>query len=150
MLIIYWDRLSTTPTQDFVLYFWDILVALIPESLKCGETSQQFFDTALSVFRAVDESGRENLNLTAYIQDWSNLLLGYVHDEVGTCRAPISSNLDYWQFVGRDGIDWIVLGIAGLLQWSIQLAKSLKKPMVIQYEIHSFVYVNILIPSGMI
>lgn len=82
MLLIYWGRVSTTPTQDFVSYFWDILVAQIPESLQYGETSQQFFNTALSVFRAVDETGRDNLNLTAYTQDWSDLLLGHSHDEV--------------------------------------------------------------------
>lgn len=90
-----YDSLPTTPTQDFVLYFWNILVAQIPESLKYGETCQQFFDTALSVFRAVDESGRESLDLTVYTQDWSNLLLRHVHDEVSKCRASVLPALTF-------------------------------------------------------
>lgn len=39
------------------------------------------------------------------------------------------------QFVGRESIDWIVLGISGLLHWCIQLTKSLKQPPKIRFGI---------------
>ena len=40
---------------------------------------------------------------------------------------------DNKQFVGRDSEDWIIYGIAGLLQWCLQVKKSLKKPLDIRY-----------------
>lgn len=49
-------------------------------------------------------------------------------------KTSIYADTDRAQFVGRDSIDWVVFGIVGLLQWCIQLTKSLKKPMVVQYE----------------
>ena len=36
---------------------------------------------------------------------------------------------DLWKFVGRDNVDWIVLGLSGLLRWCIKLIKSMKKPL---------------------
>lgn len=55
---------------------------LLPDSLRYGERSEQFFDLSLSVFRAIDETNRERLDLAKYTRDWGNLLLGHVHDEV--------------------------------------------------------------------
>jgi len=34
------------------------------------------------------------------------------------------------QFVGRETLDFIALGFTNLLRWGIQVAKSLKKPLV--------------------
>lgn len=77
------------PGQDFILYFWSNLLPLIPQSLQHGNTSEQFFETTLAVFRAIDDSGRESLNLTLYTQEWSNLLLRHKHEEV--CPQAINT-----------------------------------------------------------
>lgn len=37
------------------------------------------------------------------------------------------------KFVGRDQIDWIVLGLSSLLSWSFQILKSLGKPLEAPY-----------------
>lgn len=115
-------------------YFWENLVLLIPETLKHGEISQQFFDITLFVFRSIDDTGREDINLEAYTERWSGLLLRHIHEEVSQLRSKVYLGANILKFVGRDSIDWIVFGIAGLLQWCIQFTKSLKKPMNIQYE----------------
>lgn len=35
-----------------------------------------------------------------------------------------------FQFVGRETLDFIALGFTNLLKWGIQVAKSLKQPLV--------------------
>lgn len=73
---------STTSGKDIVSYMWSNLVLLIPQSLKHEKTSQQFFEIALVVLRAIDSSGDKDLDLPTYIRDWSSLLLQHKHDEV--------------------------------------------------------------------
>ena len=120
---------STTFGQDIISYVWSNLVLLIPQSLQHEKTSQQFFEIALVVLRAIDSSGGKGLDLPTYIQDWSGLLLQHKHDEV--CQRSHSAPViaDSCKFVGRDSIDWVIHGISTLLNWCIQLAKPLKKPL---------------------
>ncbi len=70
-------------------------MALIPESLDHRETSQQFFDITLFVFRSVDENSRDELDFNKYIKDWSELLLRHKHDEVGSIAYSTRSALTF-------------------------------------------------------
>ncbi|KAL8681113.1 MAG: hypothetical protein Q9186_002765 [Xanthomendoza sp. 1 TL-2023] len=70
---------------------------------------------ANTVLRSLEDSYRQNLPLTTYVQDWTGLLLQHHHEE----------------FVGRDTLDWVIFGISDLIQWCIQYIKSTKKPMQI-------------------
>ena len=110
-------------------YAWSNLVLLIPKSLQHENTSQQFFEIALVVLRAIDSSGGKDLDLPTYIQDWSSLLLQHKHDEVRQRSHSVPVIADSHKFVGRDSIDWVIHGISILLNWCIQLAKPLKKPL---------------------
>lgn len=74
-----------------MFYFWGKCAAIIPESLKHADKSQQFFDVTLCLFRAIDHVNRERLELDKFIQEWSDLLLKHIHTEV--CRIISSSNI---------------------------------------------------------
>lgn len=81
------------------------------------------------MLRAIDSSGGKDLDLSTYIQDWSNLLLQHKHNEVRRRSHSALVIADSRKFVGRDSIDWVIHGISVLLNWCIQLAKPLKKPL---------------------
>lgn len=104
---------------------------MIPHSVKHPANAQQLFDIALVVFRSIRQGSQDAVHLATYAKDWGNLLLGHTHDEVCAC-TPYKQHFqfaDIWKFVGRDNIDWIVLGLSGLLRWCIQFIKSMKKPL---------------------
>ena len=112
--------------------FWGKCATIIPQSLDHGENSQQFFEVALTLFRSIDHASQENLEFGRYIEEWSDLLLEYTHTEVCSKILGNKRLTNDGQFVGRDSTDWVVFGISELLQWCIQLTKSLKKPMKIR------------------
>lgn len=126
---------TETPTQDFVSFFWQKLLVMIPQSVKHPDNAQQLYDIALVVFRSIRQGSQDPGQLATYAKVWGNLLLEHIHDEVCTCN-PLqqgTTSTDVWKFVGRDNVDWIVLGLSGLLRWCIQLIKSMKKPLETGY-----------------
>ncbi|KAL8705993.1 MAG: hypothetical protein Q9201_000937 [Fulgogasparrea decipioides] len=76
--------------HNFASYCWDSLDTIIPETLQYGQFAEEFCGVATTVFRSLDDSRRQDLDLTTYIRDWCSLLLKHHHDE----------------FVGRDTLDW--------------------------------------------
>lgn len=125
------NRSTETPTQDFVSFFWDKMLIMIPQSVKYPGNAQQLYEIALVVFRSIRQGSQDAVQLATYAKVWGNLLLEHIHDEVCTCTPSQQeeASTDIWKFVGRDNIDWIVLGLSGLLRWCIQLIKSMKKPL---------------------
>ena len=104
---------------------------MIPQSIEYPDNAQHLYDIALCVFRSIRQGSQDGIQLATYTKVWGDLLLNHIHDEV---RPNISSKqgtivTDTWQFVGRDSVDWIVLGLSGLLRWCIQFIKSMKKPL---------------------
>ena len=126
------SRPTETTSQDFVQFFWENMLALIPETVQHRHDTEQFFDIALDVFRSLDQDFHEGLPLETYLQDWSNLLLNYQHHEVSRYCCSSLLHSDCLQFVGRESVDWVVAGITGLLQWCIQLMKSRKRPLNVE------------------
>ncbi|KAL9032013.1 MAG: hypothetical protein Q9196_000026 [Gyalolechia fulgens] len=105
--------LDSSQKHEFASFCWNNLVALIPESLQYGSHAEEFCGVATTVLRSLDDTRRQNLDLSAYTEDWCNLLLKHHHTE----------------FVGRDTLDWVIHGISDLVLWCIQFIKSTKKPM---------------------
>ncbi|KAI4169825.1 MAG: hypothetical protein LQ343_005374 [Gyalolechia ehrenbergii] len=105
--------LDSSQKHEFASFCWINLETLIPESLQYGSHAEEFCGVATTVLRSLDDTRRQNLDLSAYTEDWCNLLLKHQHTE----------------FVGRDSLDWVIHGISDLVLWCIQFIKSTKKPM---------------------
>ena len=77
--------LSSTPTtsaQEFIPYLWESIVAIIPYCLGAENTSQEFFELAITIFQCMDNSHRDTLDLAHYVSAWSLVLLRHERDEV--------------------------------------------------------------------
>lgn len=124
-------RYTKTPTQDFVSFFWDKLLVMIPQSVNYPDNAQQLYEIALVVFRSIRQGSQDAVQLATCAKVWGNLLLEHIHDEVCTSTPSKEGTTlaDIWKFVGRENVDWIVLGLSGLLRWCIQFIKSMKKPL---------------------
>ncbi|KAL8651279.1 MAG: hypothetical protein Q9226_004773 [Calogaya cf. arnoldii] len=107
--------LESLKKYRFAAYCWECLVTIIPETLQHGCNSEDFYGVTTTILRNLDDSYRRTLDLTAYIQTWTNLLIEHHHDE----------------FAGRDSLDCVIYGISDLIQWCIQYIKSMKKPLKI-------------------
>ncbi|KAL9102182.1 MAG: hypothetical protein Q9163_002630 [Psora crenata] len=104
---------STPVPDDFIAFLWKSVDSIIPQSTSYGENSEQFFDVASTLLGSLTKVEQESLNIAKYVQDWSSLLLSHHHSE----------------FVGRNEVDFYVLGLARLLVYCFQLVKSLVKPL---------------------
>ena len=74
--------LESPKKYRFTSYCWECLVAIIPDTLLQGQNSEDFYGVTITILRNLDDSHRENLDLTAYVQAWTKLLLDHHHDEV--------------------------------------------------------------------
>lgn len=105
---------QTAPAENFNSYLWENTAKVVPHCLQYKNTaSQQFFEVATLLFRSTGDAYYGISDVSNYVHDWSGLLLEHEHEE----------------FVGRDQIDWIVLGLSSLLNWSFQVLRSLGKPL---------------------
>lgn len=94
-------------------HFWTIIATILPDTMNHQKQSEQLFSIAEQVFRDHDEHSRNEESLRSYLMIWSDLLLRYKHEE----------------FVGRDDVDFVVLGFTRLLLCCIPSLKSFKKPL---------------------
>ncbi|WEW57864.1 ubiquitin carboxyl-terminal hydrolase [Emydomyces testavorans] len=100
-------KLETPTGIDIVATLWDSLTSLIPRSIDFPQTSQQFFEVALVVFQTVGNLSPEDLVYGDYLRHWGEVLLRHRSHE----------------FVGREPVDYIVLGFAHLLKKCIELSQ---------------------------
>ncbi|PSN73883.1 ubiquitin C-terminal hydrolase-like protein [Corynespora cassiicola Philippines] len=109
------DLPSTSPLNraETASRFWSILSTILPGAAKYPEASKQLFEISEHVFRVHDEYSRDEVSLRQYLANWSDLLLQYKHQEV----------------VGRDDVDFVVMGFTKLLLCCIPSLKSFKKPL---------------------
>ena len=98
-----------TSAQGFVPFIWENLLPLIPLCPKYGNAAQKFLEVSLSTFRSLNRASRESLALQPYVYTLSDLLVQHVHHEV----------------VGRGEQDWVVYGLASLLNACLRLARDL-------------------------
>lgn len=76
------SRETETKAHEFVSFFWEAFVAMIPGTVHFPQYTEQFFDVALEVFRCADEKLQAQMPLALYLQSWTTLLLEHNHDEV--------------------------------------------------------------------
>ncbi|EEP75964.1 predicted protein [Uncinocarpus reesii 1704] len=100
-------RLETPTGIDIIGTLWNSLTSLIPRSIEFPQTSQQFFEVALVVFQTVGNLSPEDLIFGDYLKKWGAVLLNHRTHE----------------FVGREPIDYIVLGFAHLLKKCMELSQ---------------------------
>lgn len=74
--------LESSKKYRFTSYCWECLVAIIPETLLQGQNSEDCYGVTTTILRNLDDSHRESLDLTAYVEAWTKLLLDHHHDEV--------------------------------------------------------------------
>ena len=84
---------------------------------------------ATLLFRSTGEAYYGTIDVSGYVNEWSILLLTHEHEEVGRTTLCLLHIANDEQFVGREQIDWIVLGLSSLLNWSFQVLQSLGKPL---------------------
>lgn len=123
-------RSQIAPADNFNSYLWENTARVVPQCLDYRDTaSQQFFEVATLLFRSTGDAYYGTLDVSGYIHDWSGILLKHKHDEVGRSTPAWLIITNGEQFVGRDHIDWIVLGLSSLLNWSFQILRSQGKPL---------------------
>lgn len=76
-----------TSTPDFVSFFWEKTLALIPQSVMYPCNARQLFDIALVIFSSIPHGSHDSVQLASYTRNWGDLLLSHVHDEV--CQSII-------------------------------------------------------------
>lgn len=77
------NRTKATVAQELIPYLWKSVVAVIPSiSIEFGHLSIDFFEMAFVVLECMENSHRNTLDLAAYVQDWSRILLRHEHYEV--------------------------------------------------------------------
>ncbi|KAJ4298108.1 hypothetical protein N0V90_006007 [Kalmusia sp. IMI 367209] len=104
---------SAITEADTATSFWHIISSVLPHSIQYPSQSEQLFELADQVFRKHDEHNRDEASLRSYLATWSDLLLNYHHEEK----------------VGRDEIDFVVIGFTKLLLNCVSSLKSFKKPL---------------------
>ncbi|KAF1997104.1 hypothetical protein P154DRAFT_298816 [Amniculicola lignicola CBS 123094] len=109
------DLPSTSPLTgpEAAARFWTIISALLPEAVQRPNQAEQLFAIAEQLFRRHDEYSRQEESLRKSLSSWGDLLLHYRHHEV----------------VGRDDVDFVVLGLTKLLLCCVSSLKSFKKPL---------------------
>ncbi|KAF2715127.1 hypothetical protein K504DRAFT_446027 [Pleomassaria siparia CBS 279.74] len=129
------DLPSTSPPTkaETASCFWKIISNILPEAVRYPGQSEQLFNIAEQVFRSHDENSRDEESLRLSLVSWSNLLLSYTHEES----------------VGRDEIDFVVLGFTKLLLSCILSLKSFKKPLnvgsLMEQIFHKFLFIPRLV-----
>ena len=72
------------------------MVAMVPVAMSRHLHADQFFETAIVLFRALSRMTTEGLDVSTYLATWTELLLQHDHDEVsarkavGECRLTLA------------------------------------------------------------
>lgn len=102
---------------DILQTIWDAFVQALPLTRDFAHQSQEFFDLAILVFSCAGETPAVHLDLGDYIKQWSTVMLSHDTDVV---RFTLNSLIEgptngHSQFVGRESVDYLLLGFAKLL-----------------------------------
>ncbi|KAF3392464.1 Ubiquitin carboxyl-terminal hydrolase 34 [Penicillium rolfsii] len=98
-----------SPAQiDILATVWDAFIQTIPMTLDYAPQSAEFFNVALGIFRSVAEKSPRDVIFSQYLKQWSEIMLRHETEE----------------FIGREPVDNLVLGFAGLLEQCLESADS--------------------------
>ncbi|KAI1997922.1 hypothetical protein LOZ51_002594 [Ophidiomyces ophidiicola] len=101
-------KLETTTGTEVIRTLWNCLNSLIPRITEFPQSSQQFFEVSLVVFQTIGTLSPGTLPFEDYLRQWGEVLLCHQSHE----------------FVGREVVDCIVLGIARLLKKCLEFSPS--------------------------
>ncbi|KAF2144132.1 uncharacterized protein K452DRAFT_153517 [Aplosporella prunicola CBS 121167] len=104
---------SRVDVDDIVVFYWHILWRSLPQAVTFPKQSKSLFELSAVIFRRYDALHRDEATLRDYISSWSDLVLEYKHEVA----------------VGRNNLDFVVLGFAHLLRNAVQSLKSFKKQL---------------------
>lgn len=103
--------LKLISTAEFLDFFWNQTLALVPSTQDYPNQSRQFFDVAMTIYIAKSEHSPVIMPLEDYFTTWSTMLLSH---------HPQGSSPTHDQ-------DTLVDGLTDMLAWTIQLIKSKKQ-----------------------
>ena len=116
---------SSSP-PDFIPYFWDQVVALVPRAIENHGRSKQFFEVAVEIFRRLDPDARDALPFRSYLMEWSELLLSIKHDE----------------FRPQASVETVISGLGELLNWCMKTWKAKKAPIEVPEGLMERIFVT--------
>ncbi len=80
MLICF--SLARVSTTDFLVAFWPMVAALIPQAALKPQQCEETFSLGLTLFKKLAETSIEFLNLEDLVRQWGSLLLSHPRREV--------------------------------------------------------------------
>lgn len=102
------EETNESPVRlDMLTTIWNTLVRTIPHAPEYYTQCAEFFTVTIWVFRFVAEKSPGDVLLNQYLKDWSRIMLNHQPE----------------QFVGRETVDDLMLGIAVLLELCLQRGK---------------------------
>lgn len=106
---------APVPLSAYRATFWPTITQILPDTIKYRSQSADLFRVAENIFHGwtADKDAYDEAGLRLCFSSWSNLLLEYQHEV----------------FVGRDEVDYVVLGFTKLLQFCVWAIKSYKKKL---------------------
>ncbi|KAJ5964740.1 uncharacterized protein N7479_004616 [Penicillium vulpinum] len=93
---------------DMLATLWSSFLQVIPKTLEHVPQSEEFFNAALWMFRAIAQRSPGDLIFNEYLQQWSAIMLTHQTEE----------------FVGREPADNLIIGFSALLEWCLELANA--------------------------
>lgn len=102
------EETNESPVRlDMVKTIWNTLLQTIPHASEYHTQCAEFFTITIWIFRFVAEKSPDHVLLNQYLKDWSRIMFSHQPE----------------QFVGRDTVDDLILGIAALLEVCLEKAK---------------------------
>ncbi|KAI2787888.1 hypothetical protein POX_f08270 [Penicillium oxalicum] len=95
---------------DMLATIWEAFIQSISVASKYASQSAEFFKVVIWGFRAVVDRSPQDIVLSEYLRQWSQVMLN--HETV--------------EFIGREPIDNLVFGIASLLEQCLEYADTAK------------------------
>ncbi|KAJ5502999.1 Peptidase C19 ubiquitin carboxyl-terminal hydrolase 2 [Penicillium fimorum] len=93
---------------DMLATLWASFLQVIPRTVDHVPRSEEFFNAAVWMFRAVAQKSPGDLIFNKYLQQWSDVMLSRETEE----------------FVGREPADNLIIGFSALLEWCLELANA--------------------------
>jgi ubiquitin carboxyl-terminal hydrolase 34 len=123
-------RIPSSTAVDVVASIWKSLSTILPQACEYVTYSQEFFEVTIAVFQTVASLSPGDLIFGEYLRQWSEILLNYKTLEVRSFPSPALALLgpqgsaNFKKYVGRETVDFVVLGFTLLLKTCLDLAKT--------------------------
>jgi len=117
--------LARVSTTDFIVAFWPMVAAMIPEAVLLSHQCEETFSLGLTLFKKLAETSLEFLSLDDLVKQWGSLLLS--HDCTEVCPHvpyPYVALMLSQNFGHTESVDMTVQGLTNLLYCAASFAKA--------------------------